>query len=154
MKTLALAFLVPFAALNFAFSAPQDKKAEAQAAAPAQSAKEKKVRKLLDVTGASKMGEQVLRQMLAMLGQNPSVPAGFAAKFQELAKPSELIEKVVPIYKKHLDEDTITAALTFFQTKSGKAWVAAQQAIMRDSMQAGQAWGRALAAKAMKELRK
>ena len=153
MKTLALAFLVPFAVLTAVPSDVQDKPA-VKKQAPQQTAKQKKIRQLLELTGGAKMGETVLKQMLAMLGNNPAVPQGFAAKFQELAKPAELIEQIVPIYEKHTDEATLDGVIKFFSSKVGKTWLAAQPKIMRESMVASQKWGRELANKAVKELRK
>ena len=113
-----------------------------------------KVRKLLKVTGAFEMGEQVMGNMLDNFQKLPNLPYGFLEKFKELAKPSDLLEVTVRIYKKHLDAKTVDAAIAFFTTPAGKKFTSMQPAIMQESMEAGEKWGRDLAMKVMAELNK
>ncbi|MBX2803243.1 MAG: DUF2059 domain-containing protein [Myxococcales bacterium] len=107
--------------------------------------KEALVRELLDLTGASALGKQVMDNMLMSLKGTPGVSSDFITKFSELAKPEELTELVVPIYMKHYDEPTLTAAVRFYKTPEGKKLIAAMPAITQESMAAGQAWGADLA---------
>lgn len=113
---------------------------------------EAKIRQLMEQTGAADLGSQALNQMLDAFRQMPGLPDGFLDKFKELAKPEELVEMVVPIYKKHLDEKTIDAVIAFASTPEGKKFYAAQPALLRESMAAGQKWGEQLAQKVLREL--
>ena len=133
--------------------------AAVQDAAPAlpqeqKSSKEIKVRELLELTGAAKMGKQMMDQMMTQFRRMPGLPEGFAEKFMEAAKPEDLVELIVPIYLKHVEERDLDATLEFFRTDSGKRWLAAQPAILQESVKVGQAWGQKLAMKVLAELRK
>jgi uncharacterized protein len=115
-----------------------------------QSPKEQKVRKLLDLTGAGNMGKQTMDAMLDQFKKMPNLPEGFVDKFRELATAQDLQEMVVPIYMKHLDEETLDGVIAFYQTDAGKKMLKAQPAIMKESMELGQKWGQELAMKALK----
>jgi hypothetical protein len=119
---------------------------------PAASAKEKKIRKLLEVTGSSAMGKQVMDAMLNSFSGNPGLPAGFIEKFKETAQPDKLVELIIPIYLNNLDEETIDGALAFFETPAGKKFIKAQPTIVQQSMAAGQKWGAEMAEKTLKAL--
>ena len=114
--------------------------------------KETKVRELLDVTDASKMGENAMEQMMEAFRGMPGLKEGFIEKFQELAKPEELVELVVPIYMKHVAEEDLQPVIDFFRSKVGARWIQQQKPILKESMEAGQTWGRDLAEKTMKAL--
>lgn len=135
--------------------APQDGAAVATAQDEKQDPREAQVRELMRMTGAANMGKEVMDQMLDQFEKmGAAIPPGFIAKFKELAKPSELVDMVVPIYLKHVDKDTMTAAMKFFNSDAGQRWVVAQKKIVKESMSAGQAWGRQLGMKVMQELQK
>ena len=116
--------------------------------------KKAKIHKLLEVTGAANMGKTMMDQMMAQFDKMPGLPAGFAKKFSELAKPKDIVKLIVPIYMKHVEERDIDAILGFFSTDSGKRWLAAQPKIMQASMKVGQEWGRELGARTARELQK
>lgn len=141
---LALALLAPVRA----GSAVQEGKEKKQ------SALEQKVRKLMELTGSGSLGKQVLDAMCDQFDKLPNLPEGFVAKFKELAKGEDIVERVVPIYVKHLDEASVDAAIAFYQTEGGRKLLKAQPAIMKESMEVGQKWGQELAEKALKTLQK
>lgn len=124
------------------------------AVAPAAANIEAKVREMLDLVGASKMGQEVMQSMLAQFRQMPGLPAGFVDEFIKQAKPDELVDMVVPIYVKHLDEASLDAALAFYRTPAGRKLLAVQPVIMKESMAAGEQWGKRLAEEVMRKLRR
>ena len=129
-----------------AFAVPQD-------ARPAQQDElDAKIHKLMEVTGAVDLGDQMLDQLMTTFQQMPGMPPGFPEKFLEKADTNELVELVVPIYRKHLDEATIDALILFAQSTEGRRFFAAQPAMMREQMTAGQKWGEAVAGEVMQEL--
>ncbi len=120
--------------------------AAAPAAAPAASAIdpafEKDIRTLLAVTGAAAMGEQAMDQMIASLApMAPNLPQAFWDDVRKEFNGEGLIELVVPIYARHLTRDDVKALITFYESPVGKKLVAAQPAIVAESMAAGQIWG-------------
>ena len=115
--------------------------------------KEKKVRELLALTGAGKLGKQVMDGMMDQFKGMPGMSPEFVKKFKAMAKPEALVDMIVPIYMKHLDEKTLDAAIAFYKTPEGRALIKAQPKIVQESTAAGTVWGRELAAKVMRGLR-
>ena len=72
--------------------------------------------------------------------------------FLEKATAEALIELVVPIYVKHLDLETIEAAIKFYETPAGAKLITATPIITQESMVAGQAWGLQLAQEILAEM--
>jgi len=140
---LALALLGP----RQVGSAVQEGKEKKQ-----QSPVEQKVRKLMELTGAGTMGKQVMDAMCDQFDKLPNLPEGFIAKFKEIASGQDIVDLVVPIYVKHLDEASLDAIIAFYQTEAGKKFIKAQPALMKESMEVGQKWGQELAVKALKAL--
>jgi len=118
------------------------------------SVKEQKIRKLLEITGASSSGKQIMDAMLDAFSKSPNLPEGFIEKFKETANPDGLIEIIVPIYLKNLDEDSIDGAIAFYESPAGKKFVKAQPVLIKESMEAGQKWGAEAAQKTLKALEK
>ena len=140
--------IVAILGLSFTFPA---------AAAPAPqepSAKEKKIRRLLEITGTAAMGKQVMDTMLEHFSKSADLPPGFVQKFKETANPDSLIEILVPIYVRNLDEETLDGTIAFFESPAGKKFIKAQPVIMKESMVAGQKWGAEAAQKALKAIEK
>lgn len=119
---------------------------------PDRSANEKKIRKLLEMTGSAAMGKQVMDTMLNSFSRTPGLPDGFIEKFKETAQPDKLVELIVPIYLNNLDEETIDAAIAFYASPAGKKFIKAQPVIVQQSMAAGQKWGAETAEKTLKAL--
>ena len=126
--------------LAFAFAFPMGAHAD-------DAARETLARELMVVTGAGDLGKQVIEGMSAQLSGNATM-ASFLEKFVELAKPDELVELVVPLYVKAFDEETLQAAVDFYNTPAGKKMVAATPQLTQESMALGQAWGMKLAKQA------
>lgn len=141
--------LITFAALLLTLPAnAQESRSEAVATA----AKEKKVRTLLELSGASRQGRQVMDAMLAQFEQMPELPKGFITEFKRLAKPDDLVELIVPIYSKHLTEGDVDALIAFYKSPAGKRFVAAQPDITTESMEAGRRWGEGVARQVIQTL--
>lgn len=141
--------LIPLAAMLIALPAAAQ---EARSEAAATAAKEKKVRTLLELSGASKQGRQVMDAMLAQFEQMPELPKGFIAEFKRVAKPADLIELIVPIYSKHLTEGDVDTLIAFYKSPAGRRFVAAQPEITRESMEAGRRWGEGVARQVIRTL--
>ena len=115
-------------------------------------AREKKVRELLEITGAARQGKQMLGMMLQQFKQMPRMDPKFLDRFAKAAKPEDLINLIVPVYMKHLDAETVDAAIAFYKTPEGRKFVRAMPEIQRESTVAGQRWGQQLALKVLREI--
>ncbi len=147
MKTSSLAMIAAAAAALLLGAAPAKKRA-------APMSKEQKIRSLLNRTGAASMGQQMLDTMMAQVEQQPDTPPGFVDKFKMLAAHDDLVERIIPVYDKHLDEADIDGILAFYDSKAGRDLAKAQPLILQESMVEGQKWAEELANKALAELKK
>jgi hypothetical protein len=140
-------------------AAPSSAPAQAAAApasgpgpALAQMTDEQVVRRVLDLTGASRLGKQVADGMLANLRKMPDLPPAFVDRFQSNIHADELVDLLVPIYLKHYDRQTLLATIAFYESDGGRALVKELPAVTAESMEVGRTWGTALAKKTLSDL--
>jgi hypothetical protein len=127
--------------------------AMAQAPAGSTAAKRQDIRKLLEATGAAKIGQQIAAQMLPMFKQgNPQVPQKFWDEVAKEFDANSMIELVIPIYDKHLTHEDIKGLLAFYQSPLGRKMAAVTPQITQESMQVGQQWGMQVAQRVQKRL--
>ena len=113
------------------------------------------IRKLLVLTGSGEIGAQVMERMIDNFKVTiPDVPASFWDEFKTEVNPNTLIDLIVPIYANHLSNEEIDALIAFYETPAGKKFTAALPEISQESMLAGEAWGRQIAEKVIKKLKK
>jgi|ERR1700710_602471 len=127
----------------------------AQQTAPAEdtAAKRQDIRKLLEVTGSAKLGQQVLAQMMnTFKATNPKVPEEFWDQVMKEFDSGTMIDLIVPIYDKHLTHDDVRGMLAFYQSPLGQKLISVTPAITQESMQAGQQWGLGIAQRIQKQL--
>lgn len=145
MKTSILAVL----ALALLCAGP----AVAQAPAGEAAAKRQDIRKLLEVTGAAQIGQQIAAQMLPMFKQsNPQVPQKFWDEVMKEFDTKSMIELIIPIYDKHLTHDDVRGLIAFYQSPLGRKVTGVMPQITQESMQAGQQWGMQIAQRIQKRL--
>lgn len=119
------------------------------AAAPKKSqTREEKVRTLLQLTGGADMGAQMLERAIAQVEAQPDAPPGFGDEFRALAAKDNLVDRLVPIYVKHLSDADLDGAIAFYKTAAGRDLAKAQPLILEESLEAGTEWGKDLAQKA------
>ena len=119
-----------------------------------QASKKEKIEKLLDVTGSGKMGAQVVQSLVPSFQRaHPDVPQQFWDDFAKAVKPEDLVALMVPIYDKYYTEEDIDQIIAFYNTPVGKKMISTTPMVMQESMAAGQAWGKQLAAKVAQQLK-
>jgi hypothetical protein len=117
-------------------------------------ARHDKVRRLLDLTGAEKLGLQVMDAMTdTFKGSVEGVPDEFWRGIRNKIKPGELVDMLVPIYEKHLTDADLDALIAFYSSPAGRRYVEKQPLIAADSMKAGQEFGARLAREVIAELK-
>jgi len=115
--------------------------------------KEAAIRELLEISGAGKLGIQVMNQMIPALKQ--AIPDGsdeFWDRFMSKVNPNDLVDLVIPIYEKHLSLEELETVITFYKTPIGKKVLSEMPTIMNECMVAGQNWGMQIGERAIKEL--
>lgn len=114
--------------------------------------KERKVRRLMELTGAEDAGKQMLEMMTEQFAHMPHIPKGFMEKFRELAERQSMVDMLVPVYMKHLNEEDLDAAIAFHESPAGKRFLAAQPQVMQEAKEVGEKWGVRLAEQTLREL--
>lgn len=118
-------------------------------------AREAKVRELMLLTGTKARSDALLEQVLSQYEKMRAIlPKGFVEKFRAFAKEEDLLDRVMPIYMKHVDEETLDRALDFYRSAAGKRWSQAHGKISTDMVKAGEDWGRKLGRRILRDLRK
>jgi hypothetical protein len=156
------AFTLSIAGLGCASTAPPAPTCPTPAATSAPSATsgddlspltdEQLATKLLELTGATHMGKQVMDGMTDSFGKLPGLPPGFLERFRQNAHTEELTALLVPIYVKNFDRPTLMAAIEFYQSRYGRILVAALPAATKASMEVGQTWGRKVAEQTLTDM--
>lgn len=114
---------------------------------------DQELRRMLELTGAAKIGTQVMDQLIASFRTSmPNVPAEFWSEFKSEIQTKDLEDMVIPIYAKHLTLEEAKAANAFYSSPEGRSMVQKLPLIMSESMQAGQHWGQQIAKRALERL--
>lgn len=109
--------------------------------------------RLMQVTGATRLGLQLFEQVLTSFKNVvPGAKEAFWAEFRKEVNVDELTERLLPIYDRHLNSSEVKELIRFYESPLGKKVLAAMPAITAESMQAGQAWGMDLALRAKKKI--
>jgi hypothetical protein len=125
--------------------------ARAQAIEPAL---ERDIVRLMDVTGAMKVGEQlgliVTQQMIGTMRQaRPDIPPRALEIAQSVVQstlgdatrsPGGLMSRMVRIYARHFTHDDVKGLLAFYDTPLGRKTIAVLPQIAQEGADAGSVW--------------
>ncbi len=114
------------------------------------SEKRKDVQKLLEVSGIldqlDYMQDSLLNNVSMMVtGAFPNVPEAFWGEFNQLIGKKEmddLIDRVIPVYDKHMSHETVKKLITMFETPFWNEWKKKMPLISREAGVIGSEWGR------------
>jgi len=115
-----------------------------QASRPVDPATAASARRLLAVTGATKLMLGTMQTMIAaQRNANPQIPPEFWDVFMAHARrdTTRLIDLLVPIYAAHLTRSELDDLVQFYTSPLGQRLTAVQPDILRESTVAGQQWG-------------
>jgi uncharacterized protein len=111
-------------------------------------------RQLLYLTGADKIGVQMMNNMITSFKKNmSSVPDKLWDELSKEFKPDDLIELMVPIYVKYYSDKELVDLISFYKTPLGQKVIVSTALITQDSFGAGQEWGKKVAQKALAKLK-
>jgi hypothetical protein len=109
--------------------------------------------RLMQITGATRLGLQLFEQVLTSFKNVvPSAKDSFWTEFRKEVSVDELTDRLLPIYDRHLSPAEVKELIRFYESPIGKKVLAAMPAITAESMQVGQTWGMELALRAKKKL--
>lgn len=127
-------------------------------------AKEADIRKLMDLTGANSLGEQLMaagmEQFRArVLDSQPDNPRAkqfvdaFAAGFQKHFDAKALSETEIPIYDKYLTAEDLKGLLEYYSSPAGRRMLKVLPQIAQESQAAGFSLGQTAAQQTMEDLK-
>lgn len=120
--------------------------------ARAQSNREQRVRALLTVQGADRMAAQVLERVYELFKTCPNLPSGFVDRFKQELRPSDLIDRVVPVYARYFTASELDDMIAFYETPTGRKLAEVEPQLAKECMRIGESWGRDAAERAMTSL--
>ncbi|HXG93625.1 MAG TPA: DUF2059 domain-containing protein [Blastocatellia bacterium] len=116
------------------------------------------IRKLLELTGANNIGEQVFDQMFQNLKMTASqVPEDVLQEmyrgFKDEFNSGKVVDRIVPVYKKYLTHDDIKGLIAFYESPLGKKVVSILPKITQESFIIGEQMGRDVVRRIIERLR-
>ena len=121
------------------------------AQSPAQSEKIADIRKLVALTGGTKIIDQMFDAMAAQFTQ-PKQQQVFQ-EFRKELDPGQIFEIVVPAYDKFLTADEIKQLLQFYESPIGRKLLDAQPKIMAESMPRIMQWSQEISRRVMQKMK-
>jgi len=127
------------------------------------SAKENEIRRLLELTGASKLGKQMMDEMRTNMRPLivKALPPGayreklvtlFFEKFQSKMGEQTVVDLAVPLYDKYFTLEEIKGLVAFYRTPLGHKSVEVVPKLMAEAMQQGNAHGQKVGRACMEEV--
>lgn len=120
--------------------------------ARAQSQREQRVRTLLSLQGADRIASDVLDRIYELFKTCPNLPNGFVDRFKQELRPTDLIDRVVPVYARYFTSSELDDMIAFYQTPTGLKLAEVEPQIAKECMRIGESWGRDAAERAMNSL--
>lgn len=126
-------------------------------------AKEADIRRLIELTGTANlfetqkatMGEQMRPLLERSLPDDPhkaEIIETFLERFPERLKTQDLIDRIVPIYDKHLTHEEIKGLIQFYQTPLGQRVIQVLPQVFQESQAAGREFGQEVGREVMMEV--
>ena len=110
----------------------------------------------MDVSGTTASYQGMIKQMMVgFKAQQPDASDKVMADMEKVLNEfsmSKLIDRLVPVYQKHLTEKDLKGIIAFYESPAGKNYAAKVPAIMQESMAAGQQWGAEVGAEMVRRL--
>jgi hypothetical protein len=155
MKSAFVVVLVLAAALSASAQTPPGQTAPPPQAGPqtpppqkVEPVKEADIRKLLDVSGSTKVGEdliagsidQLKSSIVKSLGeseQTQKIVDSFLRRYKAKFTSEQLTALIIPIYDKYLSDEDVKSLIQFYESPLGQRTVKALPQIARESQLAG-----------------
>ncbi|MBI1397277.1 MAG: DUF2059 domain-containing protein [Betaproteobacteria bacterium] len=124
-------------------------------------AKKADILKLMEITGALRIGDAMSQSIVAQITQNlkarqPPLPqkayeivADEVPKVisEELTAKGGYIDQITPVYHRHMTDDEIKGLIAFYSTPLGKKAVSVMPMIAQEGMAVAKGWARTIGPK-------
>lgn len=115
-----------------------------------------KIKRLMEVTGGKKSFDVVIENMVELQKESfYEIFGDYSSNefFDEFKKEvqeegfNDIVELLIPVYKKYITEEELDAVIKFYESDAGKSFIEKQPIIVQESMTIGAEWGEQLAIK-------
>ena len=107
---------------------------------------EDRVRYLIELSGEADMGVMVFENMMMSFRDIfPDVPGEFWDRVVDAVERDDLMDILVPIYRKHFTAEDVAGLIRFYESPLGRKLIERQPDMTRESMVAGEEWGETIA---------
>src|SRR3984893_5146943 len=135
-----------------------------QSSSPIDRQKEARIRELMVVTGAKKLGQELIEAGMeqfrsSVQDSQPDNPRAkqfvdaFVAHFQKHFDPNSLTDRIIPIYDRYLTDDDLKGLIDYYHSPLGLRMLKSLPELTRESQAAGFAMGQKAAQDTMEELK-
>lgn len=112
--------------------------------------------KMMEVSGTNASYQGMIKQMISSFrAQQPNASEEAMATMEKTLNEfsmSKLVDKLMPVYQKHLTEKDLKGIIAFYESPAGKNYAAKVPMIMQESMAAGQQWGAEIGAEVVRKM--
>ncbi|MEW6732752.1 MAG: DUF2059 domain-containing protein [Acidobacteriota bacterium] len=116
--------------------------------------KVKDIKRLIAITSGENLVRQMMNHLISSFKTSlPQVPEQYWDNFIKEVNENELIERLIPIYERHLTHEDIKGLINFYETPTGQRVLKALPEISKESFTIGQSYGREVGEKIIKKLR-
>ena len=107
---------------------------------------EDRVRYLIELSGGADMGVMVFENMMMSFRDTfPDVPGEFWDEMVDAIETDDLMDILVPIYRKHFTAEDVDGLIRFYESPLGRKLIETQPDMVQESMSAGETWGERIA---------
>ena len=107
---------------------------------------EDRVRYLIELSGGADMGVMVFENMMMSFRDTfPDVPGEFWDGMVDVVETDDLMDILVPIYRKHFTAEDVAGLIRFYESPLGRKLIETQPDMVQESMSAGETWGERIA---------
>ncbi len=137
MSRRSLAFVLSVVLVSPAW--PQ----EARPVPPSTAEKEADIKRLLELTGGTRIGERMLDRLFETEKRAmPDVPDSVWREARRAFETSELLDLIAAVWDRHFSHDEIRGLIAFYESPLGTRLREMQPVILEESLYAGEEWGR------------
>jgi uncharacterized protein len=99
------------------------------------------IKKLMELTGSKKIGDQVLDQMFVQLKQQlPKVPEKFWLELRQSLNVDEMLSQMAKVQANYFTQAEIKELILFYESPAGRKLTAVMPKMTEESVIAGQKW--------------
>jgi uncharacterized protein len=133
------------------------------AAAPIDPAKKAEILKFMELTGMTKVSQNLAAQMVDQMrpailrslppgGRSEEIVDAFSQKFKARVSADSLTNLMIPVYDKYLSREDLEGLIQFFQTPLGQKMIRITPQISKESYKIGSDWGQQTALEVIHEM--